>query len=57
LWDGKESDGQDLFSWDSGQFFLFILFFIVMLGGGTLWHLEKFLQCIMLEFTPSIILF
>jgi hypothetical protein len=23
-----------------------LFFFIVMLGGGTLWHLQKFLQCI-----------
>jgi hypothetical protein len=29
--------------------------FIVVLGGGTLWHLQRFLQCIkysILEFTP-----
>jgi hypothetical protein len=27
-------------------FYLFINFFIVVLGGGTLWHLQKFLQSI-----------
>jgi hypothetical protein len=27
-----------------------------MLGGGTLWHLQKCLQYIIVEFTPSIIL-
>jgi hypothetical protein len=34
-------------------------FFIVMLGGGTLWYLQKLFQYfkyIMLEFTPSIML-
>jgi hypothetical protein len=33
--------------------------FIVVLGGSTLWHLQRFLQCIKyitLEFTPSITL-
>jgi hypothetical protein len=33
-----------------------IFFFIVTLGGGTLWPLQKILQCIkyiILEFTPS----
>jgi hypothetical protein len=32
------------------------LFFIVVLGGNTLWHLQNFLQCIkyiILELTPS----
>jgi hypothetical protein len=36
--------------------FLFLFLFIVVLGGSTLWHLQKFLQCIKyitLEFTPS----
>jgi hypothetical protein len=36
--------------------FFLISFLIAMLGGGTLWHLQKFLQCIKyitLEFTPS----
>jgi hypothetical protein len=31
------------------------IFFIVVLGGSTLWHLQKFLRCskyIILEFTP-----
>jgi hypothetical protein len=35
-------------------------FFIVVLGGGTLWHLQKFLKCIkyiLLEFTPLLFSF
>jgi hypothetical protein len=27
-------------------FFFSFFFFIVVLGGGTLWHLQRFLQCI-----------
>jgi hypothetical protein len=39
-------------------FNLFILiFFYYCCTGGTMWHLQKCLQYIILEFTPSIILF
>jgi hypothetical protein len=40
-------------------FFIFIFPFIVVLGGGTLWHLQKFLQCtnyIILEYFPYVFL-
>jgi hypothetical protein len=36
--------------------YLFFIFFIVVLGGDTLGHLQKFLQCIMCEFTLSMAL-
>jgi hypothetical protein len=39
--------------------YLFFLLFIIVLGEGALWHLQKFLQCIkyvILQFTASIIL-
>jgi hypothetical protein len=45
--------------WSFDLNFLFYLFFIVVLGRGTLWHLQKLLQYIkyiMLEFTTSTIL-
>jgi hypothetical protein len=29
-----------------------ISFVVVVLGGGTLWHVQKFLQRIILEFPP-----
>jgi hypothetical protein len=41
------------------QFIQTSIFFIVLLGRGTLWHLQKSLQCIryiILEFFPSTIL-
>jgi hypothetical protein len=36
--------------------FLFRFVFMIAVLGGTLWHLPKFLQGIVIEFTPSIIL-
>jgi hypothetical protein len=42
------------------KLFAFILFiYFIVLGGGTLWHLQKFFQCIkciILEFTPCMAL-
>jgi hypothetical protein len=49
-----------IFNCTSIAYLLIITFFITMLGGSTLWHLQRFLQCIkhiMLEFTPSTALF
>jgi hypothetical protein len=41
------------------SFISFIFFFVVVMGGGTLWHLHRFLQCIkyiLHKFTSSTIL-
>jgi hypothetical protein len=35
----------------------FFYYHIIVVLGGTLWHLPKFLQCILVKSTPSIILF
>jgi hypothetical protein len=38
------------------HFILFILLSFNCCPGSTLWHLQKFLQCITVEFTPAVIL-
>jgi hypothetical protein len=45
-----------MFQNHGGKWFFLFFIFIVVLGGGTLWHLQKFLQnvdYVIREFTPS----